>query len=269
MSISPEDVEMKDLKEMLHIPDSPRADSPTSEISRSLSSAAAHSSLRSPTPSTSDSSSIFVSRIFTYADYEGLGTTSSPSIESTDILDIPESQPFTPLFDIPESPPSTPNFYPHSLFDIPDSRPPSPLYDPHALFDIPESQPPTPISHCPALDIPASQPSTPMLVDYETSPVITAAGQANNTSPFQPAAPPPSHPKTPPINGRNLIPFLPIITGRAALIRGALSERKSERLHLRSKIDSVLQDMAELERQLDTMDAFRVIRAAEEQQRSS
>ena len=263
MSVFSDDVDMEDLQDMLRIPDSPRAESPRSEICDSLSSATGHSSSSSsPSPSTSDSSSIIVSRIYTYADYEGLGSSPSPSIHSTGIFEIPESQPLTPVFEIPESGPSTPILDPHSLFDIPDSPPPSPMYDPHALFDIPESRPPTPISHHHRLDIP----STPMLVDYDTSPVMTAT---EIPSPLPPATAGPSHPQTPPINGRNLIPFLPIITGRAALIRGALLERKSERLYLRSKMDSVLQDMAELKRQLDTMDVFRVIRAAEEEQGSS
>jgi len=275
MSVLSDDVDMQDLQDMLRIPDSPRAESPISAICDSLSSATGHSSSSSsPSPSTLDSSSIIVSRIYTYADYEGLGSSPSPSIHSTGIFEIPESQPLTPVFDIPESGPSTPILNPHLLFDIPDSPPPSPMYDPHALFDIPESRPPTPISHPNGLDIPF----TPMLVDYDTSPVITAtqipsplppatAGPSHRQTP--PATAGPSHRQTPPINGRNLIPFLPIITGRAALIRGALLERKSERLYLRSKMDSVLQDMAELKRQLDTMDAFRVIRAAEEQQGSS
>src|SRR5277367_1987561 len=121
MSVFSDDVEMQDLQEMLQIPDSPCADSPTSEICNSLSSATAHSSSSSPTPSTSDSSSIFVSHIYTYTDHEGLGTTPSPSIDSTGIFDIPEPQPLTPLFDIPESRPSTPIFNPNLLFDIPHS----------------------------------------------------------------------------------------------------------------------------------------------------
>jgi len=212
---------MQDLQDMLNIPDSPRAETPSAEMSHSLF-AIPDSSSSSPTPSNTDSSPVITLRIFTYADY--LGTPPSPSLDSTSI--------------------ST------SVFHIPESRPPTPIAYPATLFDIPPSRPPT-----------------PMVVD-DTFPIITEAGQADESA-FQTAAHTPRRQKTPPINGRNLIPFLPIITSRAALIRGALLERRSEQVYLRSKIDSVLQDMAELERQMDTMDAFRVIRAAEEQQKSS
>ena len=52
------------------------------------------------------------------------------------------------------------------------------------------------------------------------------------------------------INGQNLVLFLPIITSRAALLRGALAERRAKREYVRSRVDSVVQNMAELQRQL-------------------
>ena len=248
MLVVPNDLEMQDSEEML---DSPRAETPISGMPDSIFDIP-DSLPPSPTLDSGNSSPVITSRIFGYADYLGLGTPASTSNDAGSLFDIPESRPTTPLT------------YPPSLFSIPESRPPTPLAYPNSLFAIPESRPPTPLAYPNSFfDIPASRPSTPMLVDEKTS------SSPHQTPAVESTADTPARHNTPPINGRNLIPFLPIITSRAALIRGALLERKSEQVYLRSKIDSVLQDMAELQRQLDTMGALRVIRRAVEQQRAT
>ena len=193
------------------------------------------------------------------------------------------------MLEIPDSPCATPPSDSGSLYEIPDSVPSSPIrtdkdlsegtahcpyiVDSASLFDIPGSRPLTPSSESDILfSLPSSRPPTPMLVDATDGPQ-SASRPTPSTAPSQPSpsTPQPSQPQapgrhnTPPINGRNLVPFLPIITSRAALLRGALAERRAEREYVRSRVDSVLQDMAELQRQLDAMDAFRVIKAAERQ----
>ena len=190
------------------------------------------------------------------------------------------------MLEIPDSPCATPPSDSGSLYEIPDSIPSSPIQtdndlsegtaqspymDSTSLFDIPESQPLTPSSESDIFfELPSSRLPTPMLVDATDGPQSTSR-PTPSTAPSQPSPsmPQPSQHQapgrhnTPPINGRNLIPFLPIITSHAALLRGALAERRAEREYVRSRIDSVVQDMAELQRQLDSMDVFRVIRAAE------
>src|SRR5271156_4316353 len=83
MSVCPDDLEMQDLQDMLNIPDSPRAETPSAEMSHSLFAIPYSSSSSSPTPSNTNSSPVITSGIFTYADY--LGTPPSPSLDSTSI----------------------------------------------------------------------------------------------------------------------------------------------------------------------------------------
>src|SRR5271156_5602767 len=82
MSVCPDDLEMQDLQDMLNIPDSPRAETPSAEMSHSLfaipdSSSSSptlsntDSSSSSPTPSNTDSSPVITLHIFTYANYLG------------------------------------------------------------------------------------------------------------------------------------------------------------------------------------------------------
>ena len=146
---------------------------------------------------------------------------------------------------------------------------PSPSTDSASMVGNPESRPSTPIDDIRTFfDLPPSRASTPMLVDEQ---VMSGTGQSGEPAPQAAEAPQcqifgcDRHPR---INGRNLIPYLPIITSRAALIRASLVERRAEREYLTSRIDSVLRDIGELSRQLDTMEALRVIRAAN-QERSS
>lgn len=228
MSVSPTDLEMDDLREMFDIPDSPRTENSPDFVSLL---AIPDSPTSSPIPS-NNPSPITTPRIVRSDASLGLGTLPSPSMDSASVFDIPESRPSTPIC------------YTNSSFDIP-----------------------------------ASRPSTPMLVDDQdissshTSPISSFSTEGREPSEpalvtAQPSHPQPPHPQPPPINGRNLIPLLPIITSRAALMRLALLERRAEAAYISSRIDSVVQDMAELQRQMDTMDALRIIRAAERQRSS-
>jgi hypothetical protein len=181
------------------------------------------------------------------------------------------------------------------MFKIPDSpRAETPSLDFGPIPDsptsslIPSSNTPAPITTAPVVqydatlglathpspstdlanlfDIPDSRPSTPMLVDDQNISSSSKTEGRHASEPAQPSQPEPPRRQPPP----NMIRFLPIISGRAVLMRSALSERRAEAAYIRSKIDSVKQDMAELSRQLDTMEALRVMRSeVERAQRES
>jgi hypothetical protein len=69
----------------------------------------------------------------------------------------------------------------------------------------------------------------------------------------------------PAIQGENLVPFLPIITSRAALLRSVLAEREMELSYVKNQMDSVLTDMAEVHCQMLALGALKAMRLAAEE----
>jgi len=183
-----------------------------------------------------------------------LAEITSPDVRP--MLATPDSSPSSP---IPSTKYPSPTTSVRSDASLGTSR--SPSEGSASLVGNPESGPSTPFEDIRTFfDVPSSRGSTPMLVDEQD---MLGTGQSGETAPEEAERPQcdTGCVRHPPI-GPNLIAYLPIITSRAALIRASLIERRAEREYLISRIDSVLRDLGELSRQLDTMEALKVIRAA-------